>query len=739
MRTLICLPLVVITLSLAAADNDDRIIDLSGGWDFRIEHQASPEAGAQLDEGISAAAADWHLDAGDSGWSSQALPGNWERFSAIGDIDGAVWFRRSVELSEEQAEQDWDLGLGGISQFDVTWVNGTKVGSTGRETPKYWRARRNYTVPASVLVPGTNEIVVRNFNWSDRGGFVSGERHMRLQHGDTAIPLAGTWHFRIERAIPEYQREEGRLEDTGISNEAANWPVKAEGTWLPIELPNTFTSWKGTDVSGAAWYRRVVSIPEEATEALVFRAGTVVGDLQVWWDGTPVSQRDDGCWMLPAETVTEGEHRLTLRLLDRSTDLAGIMDDAGGFLIAAERAYLNRIMRGPYLQRVSPTAVTVSWRTLLPQQGFVTLGDQRFEGDAGQVDHEVRISGLKPDSEYTYAVGEMGTPYTFRTAPEAGSERPFRTWIIGDSGTANSNARAVFDAYRNFTGDRYTDLWLMLGDNAYNDGTDDEYQLAVFDMYPELLPVTPLFSTLGNHDGHSAKSADESGPYYQIFDLPREGECGGLASGTEAYYSFDYGNVHFVCLDSYGTDRSTAGAMYAWLKADLEANLQPWLIAFWHHPPYTKGSHDSDKESDLTEMRENFLPLLEQHGVDLCFTGHSHSYERSYLIDGHYGKSDTFDPKQHRKDRGDGNPEGDGAYRKASGGNNGATYVVAGSSGKAVSKGSHDHPAMLRSMKVLGSVVMDVSGLRCELRFLGHKGEILDHWVIDKSQEQAEE
>ena len=107
-------------------------------------------------------------------------------------------------------------------------------------------------------------------------------------------------------------------------------------------------------------------------------------------------------------------------------------------------------------------------------------------------------------------------------------------------------------------------------------------------------------------------------------------------------YSFDYGNIHFVCLESYETDRSTSGAMLTWLEADLQANDKSWLIAFWHHPPYSKGSHDSDTDGRMTDMCQNALPILEQHGVDLVLTGHSHSYERSYLIDGHYGASSTF-------------------------------------------------------------------------------------------------
>lgn len=131
-------------------------------------------------------------------------------------------------------------------------------------------------------------------------------------------------------------------------------------------------------------------------------------------------------------------------------------------------------------------------------------------------------------------------------------------------------------------------------------------------------------------------------------------------------------------------------------------------------------------------MRENFLPLLEKHGVDIVFCGHSHSYERSILLDGHYGTSDSYSPSVHAKDAGDGDPKGDGAYAKQSGANNGTVYFTAGSSGGVQEKGTLDHPVMIRGLYRLGSLVMDISGMRCELRFLDDKGEVADHLVIDK-------
>jgi hypothetical protein len=305
--------------------------------------------------------------------------------------------------------------------------------------------------------------------------------------------------------------------------------------------------------------------------------------------------------------------------------------------------------------------------------------------------------------------------------------------VLGDSGTANANAQAVRNAYLSFTGTTHTNLWLMLGDNAYESGLDSEYQAAVFDMYPTILRQSVLWPTLGNHDTAQSSNPPASLPYFAMFTLPTNAEAGGMASGTEKYYSFDYGNIHFICLDSMTSDRSTSGPMATWLRADLASSTRQWTIAFWHHPPYSKGSHDSDTDPILAEMRQNFLPILEEAGVDLVLAGHSHSYERSYLIDGHYGVSSTFTNAM-KKDGGSGRVDGTGAYNKPTlgpGTHEGAVYAVAGSSGQ-ISGGTLNHPAMFISLNNLGSMVLDVNGNTLDAKFLRENGVIADYFTIVK-------
>ena len=243
------------------------------------------------------------------------------------------------------------------------------------------------------------------------------------------------------------------------------------------------------------------------------------------------------------------------------------------------------VTRGPYLQIGTPSSTVVRWRTNVATDSRVSVGitqgslTSNFDNTTLTTEHEMIVSGLSSATKYFYSVGSTSQAlagndanHYFVTSPVAGTSSPTRIWVIGDSGTANANAQAVRNAYLTFTGTTHTNLWLMLGDNAYESGLDSEYQAAVFDMYPTILQQSVLWPTLGNHDTAQSSNPPASLPYFAMFTLPTNAEAGGMASGTEKYYSFDYANIHFICLDSMSSDRSTNGPMATWLRADLASS-----------------------------------------------------------------------------------------------------------------------------------------------------------------------
>lgn len=422
----------------------------------------------------------------------------------------------------------------------------------------------------------------------------------------------------------------------------------------------------------------------------------------------------------------------------------------------------TRVVRGPYLQLVTPTSAVVRWRTNHPTDSRVAFGASAAASNvdvaALTTEHEVTLTGLEASTSYVYSVGTTAKELAadpgqvFRTAPTLGNTTPVRVWVLGDSGSQDSVAQEVRDGYYQLTQNAQPDLWLMLGDNGYPDGTDLNYQYGIFEhMYEAALRASPLWPTFGNHDWGGDGSGQNpindaekgSGPYFDMHTLPKAGEAGGEASGTEGYYSFDWGDVHFVSLESI---QLKTPQQIAWLEADLAKTKAKWLIGYFHVPPYTKGSHDSD-EPGHEFVRQGLAKTLEAYGVDLVLAGHSHVYERSMLIDGHYQTSDEFEanPSAFTRNAGDGREDGDGAYVKPAvrAPHQGAVYVVAGKSGDRPGGGSLDHPVMVeledpltktkhRGLDIPGSLDLSVNGERLDARYVDSNGQVLDHFTISK-------
>ncbi len=452
--------------------------------------------------------------------------------------------------------------------------------------------------------------------------------------------------------------------------------------------------------------------------------------------------------------LTNGNNSIAVEIHQRNATSSDISFNLRLTGVNADATVINR---GPYLQMGTTTSVMVKWNTLTATKSKINYGstlgnlDNIVSDNSLKTEHELVINNLNPNTKYYYSIQDDNGIYLsendqiyVKTAPTTGTDQFVRAWILGDAGTANQNQRNVRDRYYNYVENAsqnpdQTDMILFLGDNAYNSGTQNEYQNAVFNIYDDMLRKSVAWSTLGNHDGFSAQSSTQSGPYYDIFSFPKAAEAGGMPSGTEAYYSFDYANIHFIVLESYRLENNQA--QIDWCTSDIQNTSQDWIVALFHHPAYTKGSHNSDSESNLIAMRQNFLPILEDNGVDLILSGHSHSYERSYFLNGHYGTSGTFNTNTNTVGS-NGNLSGradtsDGAYVKDITETDGAVYITTGSAGK-VSGGSLNHNAMFSSINQLGSCVMEVSNgtgtsQNLTVKFINDSGNITDYFTINKT------
>lgn len=274
------------------------------------------------------------------------------------------------------------------------------------------------------------------------------------------------------------------------------------------------------------------------------------------------------------------------------------------------------IVRAPYIQYVTTRSAQVGWVTTgrtgehvaISTPGGNALGSITAtpEGVAreGELQQWTALADLEPATTYCYAVAndaELARRTGFRTAPAADSGETVRFLAFGDSGDGNRDQLALRDQMFDFP----YQLILHTGDMAYATGTYEQLQAHLFGVYGELLKNLPFFPAPGNHD----YKTDGGAPFREAFALP-EGE---------RFYSYDWGHVHFVALDT----EADYALQAAWLDADLAATTLPWKIVYMHRPPYSSGTHGSDPS-----LQKFFVPVFEKHHVQLVLAGHDHDYER---------------------------------------------------------------------------------------------------------------
>jgi len=299
------------------------------------------------------------------------------------------------------------------------------------------------------------------------------------------------------------------------------------------------------------------------------------------------------------------------------------------------------LVRSPYLQQVTDRSAILVWATREAGPAEARVDGRTFAATTtlfpttrtafatDYYQHEAAVSGLDAATSYPYELRVRGVRAAsgdaFRTAPATGSGA-LRFIAFADSGIGSTAQRSL--AAR-MAADTF-DLAVHAGDIVYGssstsgDATYRTYQSWFFDIYRDWLKRRPFFPSMGNHDGRQSNNYGQA--YLDLFVLPEGAGASAYPDHAERYYSFDYGPVHFVALD---TERAfqpgRREAQLAWLVNDLASTAQPWKIVYMHRSPYSAGGEHG---SDLA-VRQAFGPILEQHGVQLALTAHEHTYERT--------------------------------------------------------------------------------------------------------------
>ncbi len=219
--------------------------------------------------------------------------------------------------------------------------------------------------------------------------------------------------------------------------------------------------------------------------------------------------------------------------------------------------------------------------------------------------HAVTLEELFPGTRYDYVVasGGQNVAGSFKTAPSADTSFSFS--LIGDTQSYHEGLQPLLDTMS----DDDTDFVLHVGDITDRGNLWGEWKASFFDPGNNYLRDRAFWPVYGNHDG---------GPYFPtLFELPKR-----------YWYSFDWGDAHVIVLDSYGGGSGGRGRaeQLAWLKADLQAADKSWTIVALHVPMV------ATRKSLKWFGEDDFLPLLEEHEVDVVLSGHHPHYRRYYPI-----------------------------------------------------------------------------------------------------------
>jgi tetratricopeptide (TPR) repeat protein len=343
----------------------------------------------------------------------------------------------------------------------------------------------------------------------------------------------------------------------------------------------------------------------------------------------------------------------------------------------------------PYVSKVSTNSAKLFWVS----QGNAPAGEvtilrdgrsRRFTPTLSSLKdtichlHTTAIDGLEPGVVYRYEVscgGEMQTG-SFKTAPE--TAEPFTFCVIGDTQSYHPALQPLLDA----VGREPSDFVLHVGDITDRGNLWGEWKASFFDPGAPYLRDSVFWPAYGNHDG---------GPYFPaLFELQ-----------DHYWYSFDYANVHVVVLDSYGAGSGGRGRQQQleWLEKDLEKNDKLWTFVALHVPMV------ATRRSLKWFGDEDFLPLLEEHEVDIVFSGH-HPHYRRYLPIGQAGKK----PILHITTGGGGGPVG----------------------------GAMPSPLLAQGINVNHYTKVHIDGDRLELSAHAISGAVIDRFVLNKEHSSAE-
>jgi len=303
-------------------------------------------------------------------------------------------------------------------------------------------------------------------------------------------------------------------------------------------------------------------------------------------------------------------------------------------ILAVGVVHAQTLERRPYIQDLRSDSVVVMWQTDAPASTHVEI---RKSDDSNWTDyscsipvtrHEMRIPGLEPNTGYEYRVSggkrasASSTPTLFQTFP-SGPIPEFQFVAYGDHRNNPEAHRSVVEAVLRKAQERGLPRFVVDTGDFTGDGENktDFWDEQFFDPERDLMDRVCLFPVIGNHEA-PGRLPRIPFRYLENFAVPTD------RSGTEYYYSFNFGDAHLCMIDIWSSAFEKGTKQYAWIEQDLKKSDKRWKFAVMHFPIYVYRSAPSVTYGNEA-VREHLVPLFQKYGVTMIFSGDSHFYQRS--------------------------------------------------------------------------------------------------------------
>lgn len=241
--------------------------------------------------------------------------------------------------------------------------------------------------------------------------------------------------------------------------------------------------------------------------------------------------------------------------------------------------------------------------------------------------HTATVTDLKPGTAYEYRVGagdKRSSWQSFHTAQ--GSD--FKALIFPDS---QSSDYSVWAATAQPAWQRNQDAQFFINMGDLVDNGQDHYQWnAWFDVVGDMIARIPVVPLLGNHETYDKDwKVRMPEAYLHLFALPKLD----LSKYQNQFYSFDYGDVHFVVLNTQSQELadfepSLDEDEVAWFKEDMAKTTKKWKVVLMHKDPLQYGfaNRPQPREEGFSPEGRLWMPLFDQYGVDAVLSAHLHTY-----------------------------------------------------------------------------------------------------------------